>query len=167
MVPTFESDRFEPSRETTRSIGKLLFGATATAFVLGLVTLLPGVDRLLPGTDISIGALVRAIAALVVAGTLVYTASGLAALVAPAGRGELSRNAASIGYWLSVLAAVLIAHWGLAPLVAGLFGGLLWVYDTAFLLAALGPLLVIAVRLYASLDPAADVFAEKISGGGT
>jgi len=167
MVPTFEGNRFEPNRETTRSIGKLLFGAAATAFVLGLVTLLPGVDRLLPGTDVSIGALVRAIAALVVSGTLVYTASGLTALLAPTVRGELTRNATSIVYWLSILAAVLVAHWGLAPLVAGVFDSLLWVYDTAFLLLALGPLVVIAVRLYASLDPAADAFAERVSGEGT
>lgn len=125
MVPTFEGNRFEPNRETTRPIGKLLFGAAATAFVLGLVTLLPGVDRLLPGTDVS------------------------------------------IVYWLSILAAVLVAHWGLAPLVAGVFDSLLWVYDTAFLLLALGPLLVIAVRRYASLDPAADAFAERVSGEGT
>ncbi|MCU4718285.1 hypothetical protein [Halapricum hydrolyticum] len=167
MVPAFEKDRFEPSRETARSIGKLLFGAVATVFVLALVTLLPGIDRLLPGTDVSVEALARAIAGLVVAGVLVYTASGLATLVATRVRGELTANAASIGYWLVVLAAVLITHWGLSPLFAGLFGGLLWIYDMAFLLAALGSLLAISVRLYASLDPAADLFAEKVSGGGS
>lgn len=166
MVPVLETDRLEPNRETARSIGKLLFGAVAGVLVLSLVTVLPGVDRLVPGTTISIAALVRGIAALAVAGVLVYTASGLAAFVATTVRGEMTEHAASIGYWLVVLVAVLVAHWGLAPLIAGLFGGLVWAYDAVFLLLGLGPLVVIATRLYAALDPAADLFAQTVAGNG-
>lgn len=167
MTSTRDSGQSRIERETARTVGKVLFGAVALVFLTYLAALLPGVDRLIPGTAISFGLVVRAIGTIAVAGVLAYAASGLATLTRTAiDARPVAENVASVVYWLVILAAVLVAHWGLAPLAATLFGSSVWIYDTLFLLAALGPLLVVAVRLYVTIDPAADLFAERVSGTG-
>lgn len=153
-------------QNTAHSVGKLLLGAISLLFVLSLVSLLPGIDRLLPGTPISLFALAGAIAAIVVAGVLLYTASGLAALTRMllSGPPEVVEHVASIVHWLAVLAAVLVAHRGLQAMVRALFDGAAWAYDVVFLLLALPPLVIIAARLYVSLDPAAALMADALAG---
>lgn len=155
------------SHETAHSVGRLLFGAVAAVFVLWLLTLLPGIDRLLPGTAITIDVLVRAVAAIAVAGVLAYTASELATLAGTSLRKsrEVVRQVASIVYWLVVLAAILVLHWGLSPLATATLDEFGWVYDPLFLLVALGPLIVVAVRLYIVVDPAAEAFANRLTSG--
>jgi len=59
---------------------------------------------------------------------------------------------------------VLVAHRGLAGVFRPLFGGLAWLYDVAFLLLALPAIAIVAVRLYTSLDPAADLIADRVAG---
>lgn len=167
MTPSHDSGKTRIERETARSVGKVVFGALAVVFLTYLVTLLPGVGRLIPGTTISFGLVVRAVGTLGVVGALAYVAPGLATLTRAAiGARPVAENVASVVYWLVVLVAVLVAHWGLAPLAAALLGGSTWIYDTLFLLVALGPLVVVAVRLYVTLGPAADLFADKVSGSG-
>jgi hypothetical protein len=165
MSPTFDPDRFGVTHDTARSVGKLLFGAVATLFVLALATFLPGVDRVIPGTRVPFGALVQAVASIVVAALLVYAASGLATIVAVSidRSRDVVESAASLAYWLVVLCAVLVVHWGLGPLMGALFADVRWVYDTVFLLATLWPLLVITARLYVVMDPLAERFANKIA----
>jgi hypothetical protein len=154
-------------RETARSVGKVLFGAFALVLLTYLVTLLPGVGRLVPGTAITFGLLLRGIGTVAVVAALLYAAPGLATLTrASVPARPLAENVASVVYWLVVLAAVLVAHWGLSSLAGVSLGGATWLYDTAFLLAALGPLAVVAARLYVTIDPAADLFADKVSGSG-
>ncbi|QCC52466.1 hypothetical protein [Halapricum salinum] len=147
-------------------MAKLLLGAVGGVFVLWLFTLLPGVGRSIPGTAVSIALVLRAVATILAAGLLVYAAFGVATLVATSvdRSREFAGHVASIAFWLVALAAVLVTHWGLAPLAAIVFDGFAWVYDTVFLLLALGPLVVIAARIYAAIDPAAGLFADKLAG---
>lgn len=167
MPTTQDRSRTRPQHRTARSVGKVLFAALAAVFLTVVATLLPGIERLIPGTEVSVAVLLRAVVALAVAVALGYTASGLATLThAAVGVRPVAEHAGSVVYWLVVLGAILVTHWGLTPLVSTTVGGRIWLYDTAFLLTALGPLVVIAGRLYAMLDPAADLFAERVAGSG-
>lgn len=154
-------------RETARSVSKLLLSAVALAFVLSLVTLLPGVDRFVPETPVTFAALVGAIATVVVVGVLLYLAPQLAALtrLALTGPQSVVENVASVVHWVTVLAAVLVAHSGFAGLVTPFLDGAVWLYDVAFLLLALPPLVFVAARLYVSVDPTAELFADRVAGG--
>lgn len=165
MPQNHTDPEFVVSYETARSIGKLLFGALVTVFVLWLLTLLPGFDRLLPGTPLSAASLLRVLAAVTVAGVLVYAAGSIATLTVAtlSGPRELLANAGSIVYWLVVLAAILLFHWGVAPTAAVLLEEHVWIFDTTVLLAALGPIVVVTARLYAVADPAADRFADRFA----
>lgn len=153
-------------RRTVRSVGKLLLGAASLVLVLSLWTLLPGADRLLPGLPVPLAAIATAVAGATVAGVLVYTAPGLARLarLALSGPREVVENVASTVHWLVVLAAVLVAHRGLAPAAAAALEEWLWAFDLAFLLAALVPLVLVAALLWATVDPAAEVVAERVAG---
>ncbi|UWG51336.1 putative membrane protein [Halalkaliarchaeum sp. AArc-CO] len=155
-------------RTEVRSASKLLLSAAALLFVLYLVTLLPGVDRLVPQTPVTFAAVVTAIATVAVVGLLVYSAPKLASLVRLAfdGPREVVENVASVVHWVVVLAAILVAHSGLAGIATPLFDGFEWVYDAMFLLVALPVLVVIVGRLYVGLDPSADLIADKIVGEG-
>ena len=152
-------------RRTVESVTKLVFAAGSILLLAYLVSLLPGIERVVPGTEVAIMDLVRVVAAFLVAGALLYAASGLAGMTALV-LGEppdLVEHVASIVHWLVVLAAVLIAHWGAAPLVVGLAGGGGWLVDLAFLLLAAGPVILIAARLYAMMDPMADHVADRMT----
>jgi hypothetical protein len=167
MSTTQDRSSRRPDHRTARSVGKVLFAALAAVFLTVVATLLPGIERLVPGTGISAGILIRAVVTLAVAAALGYTASGLATLTHAAVRQRpVAEHAGSVVYWLVVLAAVLLVHWGLAPLARAALGSGIWLYDTAFLLTALGPLAVVAGRLYATVDPVADLFAQRVAGSG-
>ena len=154
--------------KTVESVSKLVLGAGALAFVLALASLLPGLDLLLPRTPVTLAAVLGALATLVVVGLLLYLASGLAALtrLALEGPADVVEHVAAIVHWLVVLAAVLVAHAGLAPAVTPLVEGVGWLYDLAFLLLALGPLAVVAVRCYVAVDPLAALVAERVNDSG-
>ncbi|MFB6130823.1 MAG: hypothetical protein ABEJ28_08395 [Salinigranum sp.] len=150
-------------RETVRSASKTLLAAGALLFVAFLVTLLPGVGRVVPGTPISFAALVEAVATVAVASLLLTAAPKLAALTretleAPR---EVTENVASVAYWLVILAAVLLAHRGLAGVVVPFLDSAAWTYDAGFFLLALPPVVFVAARLYAVLDPGADLIADR------
>jgi membrane protein implicated in regulation of membrane protease activity len=65
-------------------------------------------------------------------------------------------------FWLVVLTAVLVAHGGLSAVFLPFLGDAAWVYDLAFLLLALPPVVAIAGYLYASLDPGAEAVADRV-----
>ncbi|WP_206425090.1 hypothetical protein [Halosimplex salinum] len=152
--------------QTVESVSKIVLGVGALALVLTLASLLPGLDLLVPRTPVSLAAVVGALATLAVVGLLLYLASGLAALTRLAldGPARVVEHVASVVHWLVVLAAVLVAHAGLAPAVTPLVDGARWVYDAAFLLVALGPLVVVAARLSVAVDPLAKLVAEGVAG---
>lgn len=153
-------------RRTVRSVAKVLLAAVSLALVLYLATLLPGVDRLLPGTPVTYAAIVSAIVTAVLVTLLFFVAPKFASLTRMAldGPKVVVENLASVVYWLVVLAAILVAHRGFAGAVVPVFGGIGWLYDAIFLVAALPAVAFVAVRLYSSLDPGADLIADRIAG---
>jgi len=153
---------------TLRSSIRLLLAAVGLVFLLFLVSLLPGLDRLVPQTPVSFAALVGAVVTLAVVGLLVVLAPMLASLVRVtlAEPKELVEHLASVVLYFVLLVAVLVAHQGLAAAVTPFLGGAAWLYDIAFLLLSLPPLIVVAVRLYAALDPATDLLTRKVTTSG-
>lgn len=154
-------------RDTVRSVSKLLLAAVSLVFVLYLLALLPGIDRLVPLTPITFAAVVGAIATVVLVALILYATPKLASLTRMRldGPEVVVENVASVVYWLGVLAAVLVAHRGLAGAVTPFMDGFVWAYDVAFLLLSLPAVAVIAVRLYVSLDPSADALADRVVDG--
>ena len=152
------------SHETVRSVSKLALGVIAILFLLGIVRLLPGIERIIPGTDLSLLALLGAAVSLALAGLLVHAAPGFATLI----RGfidaspDLGAHIASVGYWLVMLFAVLVVHRGVRPATNGVLGGVGWRYDLVFLVVSLVPVTIIAARLHASLDPAAEEISRTV-----
>lgn len=155
-------------RDATRTVAKLSPAALSLALLSYLVTLLPGTDRLIPGTNVSVVAVAGAVAGLAITAILLYAAQRLAAITRDVldGPPRLVEHVASIVHWLVVLAAVLVAHAALAPVVLPVLGDLAWIYDVAFLLASVPILVVVAVRLYVALDPAADLVADSVAREG-
>lgn len=153
-------------RETVRSITKLVLLALWLVVALYLLTLLPGADRLVPQTPVTVDALVSALASIVVVGLLLSLAPKLGSFVRTGIEGPkvLVADIASVVYWLVVLAAVLVAHRGLAGVVTPSLDGMVWMYDGVFFLLALPAILIIGARLYATLDPGSAFVADKLLG---
>ncbi|WP_049925684.1 hypothetical protein [Halopiger goleimassiliensis] len=151
---------------TVHSIGKLLLTTLSLLFLLSLVSLLPGVDRLIPGTPVTFVAVVSAIVTVAVVALLLYLAPALARLVRKTltGPDRVVDDVASIVQLSVVFVAVLVAHRGLEPAITPLLEGLAWMYDVVFLAVALPPLAILAARLYVSLDPMAELLADRLSG---
>lgn len=151
-------------RKTVRGGMKLLLGAGSLVFLLYLVTLVPGVERVIPDTPISFVGVVSVIVTAAIVVVLVNLAAGVKN-IAPLvfnGPAPLGAHLASMGHWLVMLVAVLIAHRGLQPAVAPVLGDAMWIYDLGFLLMALPALVIIAFRLYFSLDQMADLLTNRI-----
>ena len=167
MTSNEDSLRTAFGRERIRSASKVVLGVGALLLVVALASLLPGVGRLLPESPFGVLAVAGALTALAVAALLVYLARGLATLVRASldGPRDVVENLASIVHWVVVLFAVLVVHAGLGAVVTPVLGDLTWVYDVAFLLVALAPLTVVAARLYVSLDPAAELLADRLDSG--
>ncbi len=152
----------------TPLVREALIVVALVAFV-GLGLLLPGTGQDIPGTGIELGHLVVAAGTVGIVGTLIWAGPQIRTAVVDAlsGPSRVVEDAASIVRNLVAFAAVLIAHWGLEPVLVPLLE-LPWAYDLGFLLIALVPLGVIAYRLYTSLDPlAAFVTDGLVNRGGT
>jgi len=160
-------NRFEYAavdRETVRRIGKLLLATLALILVLTLVSFLPGIDRLVPGSPITFLAVVSAIVTIATVALLLSLAPAVATFVHSVVQGptQVVEDIAAISQLLVVFVAMVIAHRGLAPAVVPLLGEIAWVYDVVFFAIALPPLAILAVRVYVSLDPMADLLAERV-----
>ncbi len=151
--------------ETVRTIGKLVLTTLSLLFLLSLVSLLPGIDRLIPGTPVSFAAVVGAVVTLAIVALLLYLAPALAKLVRSTLEGptHVVDDVSDIVQLLVVFVAVLVAHRGLEPAIVPLLEGMAWIYDVVFLAIALPPLSILAARVYVSLDPMADLLAERFS----
>jgi len=162
-------------RDTVRSASRLLIGALAVVGVLAVVTLLPGIDRLVPFAPVTFAAVATGVVALAVAGILLYAAPKFALLtrLALGGRGadgatppnRVAENAGGIAYWLVVFGAALVAYRGLAGVATPLLGGAAWAYDAAFLFVALVPVVFLVARLTVTVDPLAELVADRVAGG--
>ncbi|OIB56959.1 hypothetical protein [Natrialba sp. SSL1] len=155
--------------ETVQSISKLLLGTIALLAFVGLVSVLPGVDRVIPGTPITVMAIVSFVATIAVVGLLLVLAPGLAELVRSTldGPQQVVDDIASVVHLFVVLVAVLVAHSGMAPAITPLLEGATWVYDVVFFAIALPPLAILAARVYVSLDPMSELLADRVAGPDT
>lgn len=156
-------------RDTVRSVGKLLLATLSAILLLSLLSLLPGVGRVIPGTPVTFVALVGAVVTVAIVALLLWLAPALGSLVRSTldGPSSVVDDVASIVQLFVVLVAVLVAHRGLEPAIAPLLGRLAWTYDVLFLVLALGPLGILAARIYVSLDPIADLLADRVVGDET
>ncbi len=152
---------------TIHRMGKLLLATVALVLLLGLVSLLPGIDRLVPGSPVSFMALVSAVVTIALVSLLISLAPAVKRLVTSALDGPrlLVDDVATIAQLLVVFVAIVIAHRGLAPAIVPLLDGLAWLYDLAFFLLALPPLAFIVWQVYDSLDPMAELLADRVTTG--
>ena len=164
------TDAFD--RDAVRSASRVAVGALALVGVLYLLTLLPGVDRLVPLTPITFAAVASAVVTVAVVALLLFAAPRVASLTRAAlhrtdaaERVErIAESGGAMAYWLVVLAAVLVAHRGLAGAVVPLIDGFAWAYDAAFLIAALVPLVFVVARLTVTVDPLSELVADRVAG---
>lgn len=153
-------DTVEPIvRESIIVLGMVAF--------IALGSILPGTGQEIPGTAISIGDLVLGFGSLGIVGSLLWAGPKLREMVVTnlEGPADVVGDAASIVRNLAAFAAVLVAHWGFAPVLVPLLGSA-WAWDTGFLLLALVPIGVMAYRLYHSLDPLAAFLTDELLGEG-
>lgn len=131
--------------------------------MLGMI--LPGTGQEIPGTAISIADIVIGLGSLGIVGSLIWAGPKLRAMVVAnlEGPDGVLSDAASIVRYLAVFVAVLVAHWGFAPVLVPILGSA-WAWDTGFLLLALVPIGVMAYRLYHSLDPLATFLTAELVG---
>ena len=161
IAPSIEESHVYPLvRITLIAVGGLI--------LLGLISLLPGLEPLLGGHPISVSAVLLALGTYLVAGGLLAVATRIERLIADSLEGpqRVVDDTAAIAKYLVVFVALLVAYQGFAPalepMVAAVTGG--WFYHLAFLLAALVPVVLIARRLHRSLDPVADLLTRSLVG---
>jgi len=158
-------------RDAVRSASRIAIAALALVGVLYLFTLLPGVDRLVPLTPITFAAVASAVVTVAVVALPAAAAPKAASLTRVAlhrtDAGErverIAENGGALAYWLVVLAAVLVAHRGLAGAIVPLLDGFAWAYDAAFLIASFVPLVFVVTRLTVTVDPLSELVADRVS----
>lgn len=155
-------------RDRIETISKVMLAIMSLLFVAALARAVPGTEHLVPVTSVGGEHLVVALTSLLIVGLLVYLSSALGRLLSMilSGPPRLVESVASIVRWGVLLAAVIVGHAGLTPLVDATLGDAAWTLDIAALLVALPILLVIALRLYVALDPAARYLAETVTDTG-
>lgn len=168
MTGDSDSLEFVPSVDETHvypmvRIGLVVIGGL---IVLGLLSLLPGLDVVWDGVPISADAILIALGTYLVAGALVAVSRRLEALVAESldGPERVVADAAASAKYLFVFVALLIAYRGFAPAfvpVTAEFSAE-WGYHLGFMLLALLPVMLIAARLYRSLDPMAELLTREV-----
>lgn len=172
LFARFDRERIAESigPETVQPVVKLLLGGAAVVFLLGIVSMLPGVDRLVPETPITFLALATAVLTVALIGALVTLAHSVEKLVYVAGDGpeEVRLMTAVIAKHLVVLTAVLVAYYGFAGVMTPFLAvtDSVWLYDVGFLALALVPTAFIAYYAYRALDPSAAYLTERLLASG-
>jgi len=153
-------------QRTVHHVMKLALATLAVLVVLAFASMLPGGSWLVPGTSVSVVAVISAVATLAVVGLLLVLAPALATLTRSAVTDDptVASKAGTVVRIATVLIAVLIAHRGLEAAVTPLLGGIAWLYDVAFLLLSVPLLLALAIVLYTSLEPTADLWTTSLVG---
>lgn len=167
--------RFVPELEemTVRRIIGVLVGLAGLLLVLGLVAILPAVDRLLSALAIPLTALLIGVATLLVVGALVLVAPTVRMAVTQAidGPDEVVEHAAASAMYLVGFIAVVIAYRGLAGAITPLFEAfdIEGLYHLAFLIAGLLVLAALVRRLYRCWAPVTDLLTSYVTDalGGT
>lgn len=151
--------------KTIHRVSKLFLLALWVVVVTFLVTMIPGFDRIVPQTPVTLAALFSAIATIVLISILVYLAPNAANLLRMSfdGPNPIIEHFASVLYWGIILAAILVGYRGFAGITLPILDGAVWIYDVLFLLIALPVVVIIAARLYVTLDPGADYVANTVT----
>lgn len=137
-----------------RPVIRELLLITALIVVMQLGFVLPGTNQPLFATTVTGDDILLGIGTVGVVTSLVYGAPDWKQLIRrviiePT---EIKDNAGHIAYALVLFIAVLVAHYGLAPVLSPVVT-VPWLYDLIFLLIALIPLGIIVYRFYEILDP--------------
>lgn len=130
----------------------LLITALIVGMQLGFV--LPGTNHPLFDTTVTGDDIILGVGTIGVVASLIHGAPNWKQLIwriiiAPT---DIKDNAGRIGYALVLFIAVLVAHYGFAPMLSPVVT-VPWLYDLIFLLIALLPLGSIVYRFYEILDP--------------
>lgn len=164
-------------RSTIRRVVSVFLALVGLLVILGLASVLPGIDRLVAGLSVTPLGLLTVFATVLVVLALLWVAPTVERGVQQAveGPGEAVTNAAAGAKLLVVFVAVVIAYRGFAPTATRLFeafdlGG---VYHLAFLVVGLAVLAAFARRLYRCWEPvtavltthATDVFGDDHETG--
>lgn len=154
-----------PRADTVKPIVREAIVILGMVAFMALGSILPGTGQEIPGTAISIGDLVVGAGSLGIVGSLLWAGPKLREMVLTnlEGPADALGDAASILRNLAVFVAVLVAHWGFAPVLLPLLESR-WAWDTGFLLFALVPLGVMAYRVYHSLDPLSAFLTAELLG---
>lgn len=153
--------------DTLQTVVKLLLGIGALLFLLGIVSVLPGLDRVIPATPVTATALAVALVTVAIVAVLAYAAPHVETLVeqAVAENESLAPEGGNIAKYLVVLVAVLVAYRGFAGVIVPFLApsNTVWMYDVAFLVFGLVPTALIALALYRALDPAAEQLTDTLT----
>lgn len=160
-VTTTDSLRADTVKPIVREVLVIL----AMVAFIAVGSILPGTGQEIPGTAISIADLVVGLGSLGIVGSLLWAGPKLREMVRTnlEGPEAVLDDAASIVRYSAVFVAVLVAHWGFAPVLVPILDSA-WAWDTGFLLLVLVPLGVIAYRVYNSLDPLATFLTAELVG---
>lgn len=156
---------------TLKPAVKLLLIVGGLFLMWALLTNLPGVDTIISGSGVTFGAVLGAVVTLGIVAVLTFVALRIEPLAvqAFAGPRHLVGDIASIAKHVVLFVAVATAHSGLAPLIRPSLApvGLVWTYDTLFLVLALIPTVTIAVRMYGNFDEVASLVTGRVASGGS
>lgn len=158
------TERAAIDRTTIEWVGKVALAVPSLILLTALVSLLPGIDRLIPGSPVTFVAVVSAIVTVAIVALLLSLAPAVATLVRSTLEGprHVVEDVAAIVQLLVVFVAMIVAHRGLALAIVPLLDELAWAYDLAFLALALPPLAILAARVYVTLEPVAELLAERV-----
>lgn len=160
-----DTDTFD--ERTLKPVIKLLLIVGALLLVWALVSNLPGIDAVIPETGVTFGAVLGALMTLGIVSVLTAVALKLEPLVGQVltGPSDVVADAASIAKHVVLFVAVITAHSGFAPLVVPplAFVGLAWTYDMLFLVVALVPTAIIAIRMAGNVDEVASLISGRLT----
>lgn len=153
--------------QTLKPVVKLLLMVGALLLMWALVSNLPGVDVFIPQTVVTYGAVLGATMTLGIVAVLTVVALKLEPLVVQvlAGPSDIVADVASMAKQFVLFVAVITAHSGLAPLFVPPLAtvGLAWTYDMLFLVLALIPTAIIAVRMSGNIDEVASLVTSRLA----
>lgn len=155
------------NERTLKPVVKLLLVVGALFLMWALLTNLPGIDTIISKTGVTFGAVLGAVVTLCIVAVLTFVALRVEPLVvqAFAGPRHMVLDVASMAKHVVLFVAVVTAHSGLAPMVMPSLAtvGLAWTYDMLFLVLALIPTVMIAIRMYGNFDEVATLITGRIT----
>lgn len=161
--------RFVPELEerTVRRVVGVFVALAGLLVVLGLVAVLPGIDRLVAGLAVSPAAVLLAVATLLVVAALLRVAPTVERVVFQTvdGPAQAVTDAAASAKLLVGFAAVVVAYRGFGPAATPLFetfgiGGL---YHLGFLAVGLLVLGAFVRRFYRCWEPVTDLLTARVA----